>query len=117
MATHLIVDVSGWYGGAGASLQPVVPTRRLDTRLGQGGYGRLGAGQSITLPLAGRDGIPANAVAVRVNLTAVGPVPEVTHRSIGGVHDREQAVAVAVAAQIEYVVAATIPSGQPELFT
>jgi hypothetical protein len=70
---HVIIDVNGWYGPGGGPAQPVVPIRRLDTRNGQGGYGRPGPGQSITLPMAGAFGIPAGARAVRVNVTAVGP--------------------------------------------
>ena len=58
---------------AAGLVQSVVPVRRLDTRVGQGGYGRPGAGQSITLPIAGRNGIPATAQAVRANITAAGP--------------------------------------------
>ncbi len=72
--TELIVDVSGYYGaGAGGAHQAVVPMRRLDTRNGQGGHGRPGGGQILTLPIAGRDGIPTAARAVRVNLVAVAP--------------------------------------------
>ena len=70
---HLIVDVNGAYAPGGRPVQSVVPVRRLDTRVGQGGYGRPGAGQSITLPIAGRNGIPATAQAVRANITAAGP--------------------------------------------
>ena len=70
---HLIVDVHGAFVPGGAPVQGIVPLRRLDTRLGQGGYGRPGAGQSITLPVAGRNGIPAGATAVRVNVTADSP--------------------------------------------
>ena len=72
--TELIVDVSGYYGaGAGGAHQAVVPMRRLDTRNGQGGHGRPGSAQILTLPIAGRDGIPPTARAVRVNLVAVAP--------------------------------------------
>jgi hypothetical protein len=73
-STELIVDVSGYYGaGAVGAQQAVVPFRRLDTRNGQGGHGRPGYGQILTLPVAGRDGIPAAARAVRVNLVAISP--------------------------------------------
>lgn len=71
---HLVVDVHGGYAPGGGLLQGIVPLRRLDTRVGQGGYGRPGAGQSITLPVAGHHGIPAGARAVRVNLTAATPL-------------------------------------------
>jgi hypothetical protein len=72
--TELIVDVSGYYGaGAGGAHQAVVPMRRLDTRNGQGGHGRPAGGQILTLPIAGRDGIPTTARAIRVNLVLVTP--------------------------------------------
>jgi hypothetical protein len=70
---HLVVDASGWYGPGGRPYQAVVPFRRLDTRVGQGGYGRPGPLQVVSLPVAGLDGMPVNARAVRVNLTVVGP--------------------------------------------
>lgn len=71
---HLVVDVHGAYASGGGLMQGTVPLRRLDTRVGQGGYGRPGAGQSLTLPVAGHHGIPAGAKAVRVNLTAATPL-------------------------------------------
>ncbi len=72
-ATDLVVDVTGWFGPGGGRVQMVVPTRLLDTRVGQGGFGRPGPGQIVTLPIAGRDGIPASARAVRVNIVALDP--------------------------------------------
>lgn len=56
---------------------PLAPVRVLDTRSGRGatGAGRtLGPQQSLVLPLAGVDGVPAaGATAVVLNVTAVGP--------------------------------------------
>src|SRR5690606_1187618 len=46
----------------------------LDTRNGIGGpAGRVGPGESRSIPIRGRWGVPANATSVVVNLTAVGP--------------------------------------------
>jgi hypothetical protein len=66
-ATHLIVDVAGWWGAAGAaSFVPLTtPTRVWDSR----GSGALVAGSVSTVSL----GVPANAVAVQLNVTAVQP--------------------------------------------
>ncbi|MEX0848480.1 MAG: DUF1501 domain-containing protein [Ilumatobacteraceae bacterium] len=48
------------------------PVRVFDTRDGTGGRrGALGAGATWRFPLAGRFGIPSDAVAVAINLTAV----------------------------------------------
>jgi hypothetical protein len=50
---------------------PLVPARILDTRNGNGGItGPVGAGQTITVPLSARGGVPATgATAVVMNLT------------------------------------------------
>ena len=58
---------------ATARFVPLAPARILDTRSGVGGVGgRLAAGATVTLPMAGRGGVPAaGAVAVAFNLTAV----------------------------------------------
>jgi spore germination protein YaaH len=55
-------------------LNSLSPSRLLDTRIGQGGFTTLGPGQSIDLPVLGRNGVPANGVAaVILNLTATNP--------------------------------------------
>jgi hypothetical protein len=61
-------------------LVSITPARLLDTRAGsptvdgiaQGG-GKLGSGASLDLPVAGRVGIPAEATAVVLNVTALDP--------------------------------------------
>jgi len=68
----------GGYGGASSTCGPYVPltpTRILDTRSGLGHSGAVGAGQSITLSVAGVNGVPAvgGASAVVLNVTATGP--------------------------------------------
>ena len=55
---------------AGTELVSIVPDRLLDTRLGTGTA--IGAGSTITLGVAGVRGVPANAVAAVLNVTAVG---------------------------------------------
>lgn len=78
--THVLADVVGWVP-EGRDVQALQPARVLDTRA----TGRtidaqhqataaFAAGQTRSLPLAGRAGVPAVGVgAVVVNLTAIGP--------------------------------------------
>ena len=77
--THIAVDVVG-YVAAPSPFVPVEPGRLLDTRdLGatvDGRFratGRRTAGSELELHVAGRYGIPADAAAVVVNVTAVRP--------------------------------------------
>jgi peptidoglycan hydrolase-like protein with peptidoglycan-binding domain len=65
-ATHVVVDVAGWYSGG---FRPIVPRRVMDTRVRLGGPG-LGAAQVRPVDLRAA-GVPANAVAVVANVTAV----------------------------------------------
>ena len=77
-ATNLVVDAVG-YVPAGTDYTSLVPKRMTDTRVGfstadgqSAGIGLLPAGQYLEIPIAGRVGIPADASAVVVNVTAVG---------------------------------------------
>lgn len=79
--THVIVDVAGWYSGAGTGnagrFEPLSPARILDTRDGTGGGVRLGPGASFDLQVSGRGGIAsAGAQAAVLNLTVTGPTAE-----------------------------------------
>ena len=65
--SHVIVDVAGWFR---SGFQPVTPLRALDTRQN---VGALPAGSVYTLPIAGQFGVPVNAHAVALNVTAVNP--------------------------------------------
>lgn len=74
----LLADVQGYFlagtnAGDPGTLVPVAPTRFLDTRSGLGvaSHGKVAPGSVTKLRLAGRGGIPANASAVAVNITAV----------------------------------------------
>lgn len=77
--TDLIVDVSGYMTGAGAATNadglfvPIAPGRLLDTRTpGPFSSGQpLASNQAMTLPIAGRVGVPETGVrAVALNVTA-----------------------------------------------
>lgn len=67
---HLIVDVNGWFNPASAGGYTAIdPERSLDTRGGAG----LAAATEKEITLAGLLGVPANATAVALNVTAVNP--------------------------------------------
>ena len=61
---NLIADINGWYP-ANNSFTTTTPTRLLDTR-----PARTGAGSVTELQITGRAGVPNNASAVVLNLTA-----------------------------------------------
>jgi subtilisin family serine protease len=72
-ASDVVIDVVGWYsepdGFAGSRLHPLTPARLLDTRA----TGPIGAGGTLTLPVAGVGGVPAAPSAVVLNVTVTGP--------------------------------------------
>lgn len=72
--TNIIGDVVGYYRGSGARFVPLKPARVLDTRDGTGGtLGQVAGGNSVTLTVATRGGVPpTGATAVVLNVTAVG---------------------------------------------
>jgi Tol biopolymer transport system component len=72
--THVVVDVAGWYDDAqlssGGGFVSMAPTRALDTRL----TGTpMTADSVIDVPLAGTLGVPDDATAVALSVTAVAP--------------------------------------------
>ena len=79
--TDLITDTAGYIPQHGATT-PIEPERILETR-DQPGYtttdnkfqatGRLTAGTELALDVAGRGGIPTNATAAFLNITAILP--------------------------------------------
>jgi hypothetical protein len=78
-ATHLLADVNG-YVPAGGSPNTMTPARLLETRPGEitadgqfQGIGQRPAGTTVELTVTGRAGVPTNADAVMLNLTAVRP--------------------------------------------
>lgn len=77
-STDVIVDVNGWFG-AGQTYSPLEPARLLETRPGlqtiDGQFQGIGArtgGTTLELVATGRGGVPADAAAVVLNVTAVG---------------------------------------------
>ena len=77
--THMIADVSGWYGASGGTegsrYHPVAPSRLLDTRTGLGAVlAKLVPQGALDLQVTGRGGVPATGVsAVAVNVTVTEP--------------------------------------------
>lgn len=76
-AVNLAVDVVG-YVSANSPLTPVTPARLVDTRSNGStvddqneGEGRTTAGGSKTIRIAGRAGVPSDAAAAILNVTAV----------------------------------------------
>lgn len=70
VSTHVLVDLFGAFT-ATADMGVVDATRLLDTRDTAGS--RLTGGDVITVPVAGRAGVPADASGVVLNLTAAAP--------------------------------------------
>jgi surface antigen len=72
--TDLSADLVGW-SPTGGYVSGGAPTRVLDTRTGLGApKARLAAGGTLTLPLAGKAGIPATgAAAVLLDVSAATP--------------------------------------------
>lgn len=77
--TGLVVDTTGWFP-AGTKFRPVSTARLLDTRPGgvtadglANHLGRRAAGSVTEVQIAGRGGVPADASAAVVNVTAATP--------------------------------------------
>jgi hypothetical protein len=83
--TNLLADVSGYFMNSTLMVPLAAPQRMLDTRSPSGttvdgqhqAVGRIPAGGTYQLPIAGRAGVPPGALSVVLNVTAVTP-------SVGG---------------------------------
>ncbi|MER5641825.1 N-acetylmuramoyl-L-alanine amidase [Kitasatospora sp. NPDC002227] len=75
----LVADITGYYSpGSTSKFSTTTPTRLLDTRTGIGAdQAPVGQDSKITLQVAGRAGVPANATGVVLNVTA-------TRGTVGG---------------------------------
>ncbi|WP_329496585.1 hypothetical protein [Kitasatospora herbaricolor] len=70
-SVHVIVDLVGYYGPTGHGLySAIAPARLLDSRTSGG---RRPPYSSTTVPVAGAAGIPAEATAATLNVTATEP--------------------------------------------
>lgn len=75
--TNVIVDLNGWFAQP-PSFNSLTPTRVADTRVGEPvafplPKQTLTAGQTLEIPVTGQFGIPSDAGAVSLNVTAVDP--------------------------------------------
>lgn len=66
--SELIIDVQGWWSSGPNRFTPIEPVRMYDTRELPGGK-RLPGGHVRNIQIAGRLGVPDDAVAAVVNLT------------------------------------------------
>ena len=80
----VIVDLTGYYS-VGSAFSAIQPARLLETRAGDGistvdgqslGIGRIPAGTTTEVKVAGRGGVPGDAVDATINLTAINPKAE-----------------------------------------
>lgn len=73
--THVVVDLAGWYDdaqlSAGGGLITTQPTRLLDTRLPS--PVKVGPGETVSVAVTGVSGVPADAAAVALSVTATEP--------------------------------------------
>ena len=77
----LIADLEGYYttAASAAAFVPQTPARMFDTRSGTGiRKGTVGPNSYVTAKLTDSHGVPANALAVAINLTAVQPTADTT---------------------------------------
>ncbi|MCE9621423.1 MAG: hypothetical protein K8R99_03645 [Actinomycetia bacterium] len=80
-ATDLLVDVAGYFLTSDFFVPLAAPGRLMDTRFPGGttidgffqAVGRITAGGTYQLPVAGRAGVPSNAASVVLNVTVVSP--------------------------------------------
>ncbi|GAB4065586.1 hypothetical protein GCM10028777_15440 [Angustibacter speluncae] len=76
MATHVVVDLAGYYSpGGAAAYVPLAPQRLIDLRSAAGPTrgAKLGPRQTVDLLVRGRAGVPQDALAVVLNVTGTGP--------------------------------------------
>ncbi|MCX4860847.1 N-acetylmuramoyl-L-alanine amidase [Streptomyces canus] len=70
----LIADISGYFTATGSVEHNAGPVRIMDTRDGTGvRKGTVGADTTVTLTVGGHNGVPVDATAVVLNVTAARP--------------------------------------------
>jgi hypothetical protein len=80
-ATHVTIDVVGWFGtGAPLRYSSVLPARVVDTRNGTGGITRLADGSPVAVAVGGKAGVPSDAVSVLGTLTVLYPTAPASAR-------------------------------------
>lgn len=74
-ATHLVVDVNGWFPDDTNGFTTLAPSRLFDTRSGLGGVPvqRVPSSGTLAFDVRGRNGLPPSGIAaVALNVTATG---------------------------------------------
>jgi hypothetical protein len=72
-SVNLIADITGYFSSSGSVEHNAGPVRVMDTRNGTGvRKGTVGAAAKVTLTVGGKNGVPMNATAVVLNVTATG---------------------------------------------
>jgi len=104
----LLVDVSGYFT---SGFEDLVPERVLDTRNGVGApVGRIGeingTGEALTLQVTGRGGVPTNATAAALNVTAVNT----STNQFGGYVTVYPCGSRPEASNLNFVAGATVPN-------
>ncbi|MHC3474816.1 N-acetylmuramoyl-L-alanine amidase [Streptomyces sp. 7R007] len=70
-SVDLLADISGYFSASGSVEHNAGPVRVMDTRDGTGvRKGTVGAGGTVTLTVGGHSGVPVDATAVVMNVTA-----------------------------------------------
>ena len=69
--THLIADVNGYFS-KDSDFEPMAPRRLVDTRSAVSPALKVPAGSTLQVQVTARVGIPEDAAAVSLNVTAVG---------------------------------------------
>ncbi|RRR85370.1 N-acetylmuramoyl-L-alanine amidase [Streptomyces sp. RP5T] len=73
-SVDLIADISGYFSATGSVEHNAGPVRVMDTRNGTGvRKGTVGSGATVSLTVGGRNGVPTDATAVVLNVTATNP--------------------------------------------
>ncbi|WP_220214875.1 hypothetical protein, partial [Streptomyces shenzhenensis] len=66
-----LADITGYFSATGSVEHNAGPVRVMDTRDGTGvRKGTVGAGGTVTLTVGGHNGVPVDATAVVMNVTA-----------------------------------------------
>jgi hypothetical protein len=110
-ATHLIVDVAGYFPGVDAFVPLPAPARLLDTRPGNttvdgkfAGDGLRANGSVLALQVASRAGVPAGASTVVLNVTVDEP------QIAGFITVYPCGAGIPTASNLNYVAGQTVPN-------
>ena len=70
-SVDLIVDVTGYFGPSGGRVEAIEPVRLVDSRAGLLAPQRpMNGDETLVIPVHGQAGVPSNATAVILNVTA-----------------------------------------------